>query len=320
MFPSSWALVALLHASLALTQSTTTGTTSATATADPDCEASLITTLCDYKEPESPFAVASSGKEHCWGYCDSHQPCNYVVFVAGNPYTGTGTCWLYPGEEYDPSAGTQDGCSRQVFEVYAKPTCKGGSTPTETGAAGCEATNSPSPIAEVCDYPPPDEQCFDDCYASSGSTHCLSLCAEKDECAFAIFNALNDAKSPYASGNCWVYPKGSFDKSKAGTCDGKPDQFVYKNVCPKPKPTKASTTAAPKETGNGSKGKSDDSDKSGDTKGEGGDDENATADQDAQEDSSSDKDGKKDDDEDAASSLNALPLAGLMAMGLALFL
>ena len=321
MFAHTWAFVVLLQASRVLAQTTTSG-------AEPDCEASLIATLCDYKEPESPFAVASSGKEHCWDYCDRHQPCNYVVFLAGNPHTGVGTCWLYPGEEYDPSAGDEGPCQRAAFSVYDKPTCAGGAAPTKSGAVACEATNSPSPVAEVCDYPPPDKVCFNDCYASSSSSHCLSLCAEKDECAFAIFNALNDAKSPHSSGNCWVYPKGSFDESKAGTCDGKPEQFVYKNVCPKPKtkPSTSSTTVAPKETGSGPKSKSDDdddSDESGENEGEGGSGGAGTAEKNAQGASSDDDDGKEsksDDDDGAASSLNALPLAGVMAMGLALFL
>lgn len=191
-----------------------------------NCTASLITTLCDYKEPGSAFAVASSGKAHCWEYCNTHQPCNFVVFATGNPYTGTGTCWLYPDETFDKSAGTT-GCDH--LSVYDKPTC---SVPTPTSGA-CTATASPSAVASVCAYPTPDDNCFYSCSASDGATNCLSQCAESDSCSYVVFNPHNDDNSPFASGSCWMYPNGTYDATKASTCSGAPEQFVYENPCPK---------------------------------------------------------------------------------------
>lgn len=97
---TSWTLLALAPAVLAQGLRQATGGVEPTAvvqqypTPTPEvssCTANLITTLCDYKEPGSAFAVASSGKAMCWEYCNEHQPCNFVIFVAGNPYTGTGT-------------------------------------------------------------------------------------------------------------------------------------------------------------------------------------------------------------------------------------
>ncbi|KAF2742125.1 hypothetical protein M011DRAFT_293579 [Sporormia fimetaria CBS 119925] len=197
-----------------------------------DCEANLITTLCDYKKPELGTAVASSGKKMCWEYCNDNPPCNFVIFLAGNPYTGTGTCWLYPGEDFDESLG-EPGCGADHLSVFDKPVCA--NQPTPTNGVVCEATASPSAVASICDYPPPDEQCWYDCAASSGASNCLSQCAGRENCAFAVFNALNENSSPYGSGNCWMYPNGTFDASKAGSCDGnggKPNQFVYENKCP----------------------------------------------------------------------------------------
>ncbi|KAK3203028.1 hypothetical protein GRF29_154g1512025 [Pseudopithomyces chartarum] len=68
-----------------------------------NCTAELITELCDYKDP-MPFAVASSGYKHCWEYCDAHQPCSFVIFAKGNPYTGTGTSYVC-GEHGDDRGG-----------------------------------------------------------------------------------------------------------------------------------------------------------------------------------------------------------------------
>ncbi|KAF2444513.1 hypothetical protein P171DRAFT_389315, partial [Karstenula rhodostoma CBS 690.94] len=231
-----WAALALTHAPAVLSQGLRQATgghaatptpTSTTAAPASSCTASLLTTLCDYKDPGSQFAVASSGRSHCWEYCNAHQPCNFVVLVTGNPHTGTGTCWLYPGEDFDASAGTT-GCD--YLSVYEKPTyADDAATPT---AGTCEATASPSAIAEVCGYPEPEDQCFYSCAASSGAVDCLSQCAE-DSCAFAIFYTGEGGGSPYASGTCWKYPNGTYDAGKAGTCEGKPEQYVYENKCPK---------------------------------------------------------------------------------------
>lgn len=211
-----------------------------------DCKADLITTLCDYKEPLSGTAVAATGKASCWEYCNKHQPCSFVIFVAGNPYTGTGTCWLYPGETFDASLG-KPGCD--YLSVFDKPDC--GPTPTD---GACAAADTPKPIATVCDYPPPDEKCYYDCAASSGSSMCLSQCAERDNCNYAVFVPGNENKSPYHSGTCWMYPEGKFDASKAGTCSGEPEQWVYENPCPKPpKPsTTSSRASSPTSTGGSS--------------------------------------------------------------------
>lgn len=215
-----------------------------------ECTASLITTLCDYKSPGPRWAVASSGRAHCWEYCNKNQPCDFVIFAAGNPYTGTGTCWLYPGETFDESAGST-GC--EFLSVYDKPDC-GDATPT---AGACEATASPSAVATVCDYPTPDDDCWGSCTASGGAPDCLSQCVEADSCSYAVFNPRNEGNSPYNSGTCWMYPSGTFDANKAKTCSGAPEQFVYENPCPKPpKPSSSSsstsTTSSPSSTGGSS--------------------------------------------------------------------
>ncbi|ETS75384.1 hypothetical protein PFICI_12328 [Pestalotiopsis fici W106-1] len=223
----------LLQVQAVLAQTTTTGTpttvTSATTTSSTaTCTASLITKLCDYTEPASDSAVAEDSVEHCWEYCNNHPPCNFVIFAAGNPTTGSGTCWLYPGETYDESAGSSD-CSSPYLSVYSQPTCSGGSTTT----TACAATATPSAIAEVCDYPTPDDNCFSSCVASSGAVDCLSRCVEADDCNYVVFNPHNDDDSQYGSGTCWMYDSGSYNASAASTCSGDPEQYVYNNVCPK---------------------------------------------------------------------------------------
>jgi hypothetical protein len=225
-----------------------TATATATAAAS-SCTASLLTTLCDYKDPGPEFAVASTGKENCWEYCDAHPPCAFVVFAAGNPYTGTGTCWLYPGETFDESAG-EPGCD--YLSVYDKPDCGAAATPT---AGACEATASPSAVAEVCGYPTPDDGCFSSCTASSGAADCASQCAAED-CAYAVFNVGSDGGSPYAPGTCWKYPDGAYDGGRAGECSGAPEQFVYNNTCARASAASASSSpsstahsTAPKPTG-----------------------------------------------------------------------
>lgn len=202
-----------------------------------NCTANLITKLCDYKKPGSAFAVASSGKAHCWEYCNSHQPCNFVIFAAGNPYTGSGSCWVYPDEQFDKSAG-QEGCD--YLSVYDKPRC---AEPTPTSGA-CKATASPSAVASICDYPTPDDDCWSTCTASGGATDCLSQCAQSDSCSYVVFNPRNEALSPFSSGTCWMFPNGTYDASKAGTCDGKPEQYVYQNPCPKPASPSTSSGSA----------------------------------------------------------------------------
>lgn len=234
-------LIALLHVPglQVLAEPTGTATTTATTTTtseEPSCTASLITTLCDYPEPFR--AVASSGKGHCWDYCNENQPCDFVIFLAGNPYTGTGTCWVYPGETYDASKGTTEGCDNPFLSVYSKPVCEG---PSTTTPGACAATASPSAVASVCGYPEP-ETCFYDCKASTGASHCLSLCAESDECSYAVFNPRGETNSPYEPGTCWIYPDGKYNPEEAETCDT-PEQYVYRNPCPKP-PKPSTTTSS----------------------------------------------------------------------------
>ncbi|KFY37450.1 hypothetical protein V494_04747 [Pseudogymnoascus sp. VKM F-4513 (FW-928)] len=243
-------------ASVALTLAVFAGSTAATPTpssteAAPSCTASLVAELCDYPAPGPDFAVASSGKEHCWAYCDSHAPCDFVIFVAGNPSLGTGTCWLYPGETYDESKGEAAGnCQRSAFSVFSKPVCAGSPT---TSAGACAATASPSAIAEVCDYPTPGD-CSSSCSASSSAASCLSQCAQSDSCTYVVFNPMNPGGSPHSSGSCWMYPSGKFDAGSATKCTGAPEQFVYNNVCPKPSPssTSLSSTASTHNGGSGS--------------------------------------------------------------------
>ena len=210
--------------------------TSATSTAAaPSCTASLITSLCSYPEPGPDFAVAEYTTS-CWDYCNAHPPCNFVIFRTGNPNTGSGTCWLYPGESFDASKGSSN-CANPILSVYSQPVCAGGSATTTAGA--CAATATPSAVASVCGYRAPAD-CFDDCIASEGASECLSECAEADSCSYVVFNAENPDNSPYASGNCWIFPNGTFDAGSTTACSGAPKQFVYDNVCPKPSPSSSS--------------------------------------------------------------------------------
>ncbi|KAH7316907.1 hypothetical protein B0I35DRAFT_434204 [Stachybotrys elegans] len=232
------ASAALLLAPAVLAQPTEPSPTATNAA--PSCTASLIATICDYKEPGPEFAVASSGRDHCLEYCNEHQPCNFVIFRLGNPYTGVGTCWLYPDESFDPSLGSE-ACGDLSLQVYGKPTCAG--TPTEP--SGCAATASPSAVAAVCDYPPPGD-CINSCSASLSASNCLRQCAESDECAFVVFNPHNPSNSPHASGSCWMYPDGKYDPEAAGTCGGDaPEQYVYNNTCPRPPRVSPSASRSP---------------------------------------------------------------------------
>lgn len=231
-----WASIALLvPRALAISGTSTTSTAAASS-----CTASLITKLCSYPEPGDDFAVASDGKASCWDYCNANPPCSFVIFNAGNPYTGTGTCWLYPGESYDATEGSST-CGNPTLSVYSKPVCSGGSATTTSGA--CTATADPSAIASVCGYPAPGD-CFDTCAASSGASNCLSLCAKADSCSYVVFNPHNDDNSQYAPGTCWIYPNGTFNAASASTCSGDPKQFVYKNVCPKPSSSSSSLSSS----------------------------------------------------------------------------
>ncbi|KAH7028027.1 uncharacterized protein B0I36DRAFT_246458 [Microdochium trichocladiopsis] len=223
---------------------------STTTTSASSCTAPLIAELCDYPPPENAgyFAIAASGPSTCWEHCAKNAPCNFSVFLLNNPYTGTGTCWMYPGQSYNPAAGQADGCTRKSLSVYGQPTCSDPEQPiggTNTAPPACAATASPSPVAKICDYPPPPDGCFNSCAASASSAACLSQCAQSDSCAFAIFNPGNEPLDPNYSGNCWMYPEGAvFDPKLAGTCKGdKPEQYVYQNTCPKivkPSPSSSS--------------------------------------------------------------------------------
>ncbi|KAJ5195308.1 uncharacterized protein N7498_008746 [Penicillium cinerascens] len=235
-----WASIALLVPRALATSPTSTSTSTTSTSAAPSCTASLIAKLCNYPEPQDDFAVASSGTADCWDYCNANPPCSFVIFVAGNPYTGTGTCWLYPGENYDASQGSSN-CGNPYLSVFNKPVCSGGSATTTSGA--CAATATPSAITSVCGYPAPSDS-FDNCYASSGASNCLSICAEADACSYAVFNTHNDDNSQYSSGTCWVYPNGTFNAASATTCSGDPYQFVYNNVCPKPSSSSSSLSSS----------------------------------------------------------------------------
>ncbi|KAL3455675.1 hypothetical protein BJX64DRAFT_271917 [Aspergillus heterothallicus] len=242
VMPLSIALVA----SRAVASTTESGTSTSTAASSTTCTAELITTLCDYPAPEI-YAVASENLNGCWEYCNSNPPCDFTIWNPANPYLGTGTCWLYPGESFDESKGSTTGCSSPYLKVYDKPECSGG-TPittatTDTTADSCAATASPSAIASVCGYPAP-EDCFYTCTASTGAVNCLSLCAEADSCSYAVFNPQNDANSQYASGTCWMYTNGTFDADATTECSGDPEQYVYENVCPKPSSTSSSSASS----------------------------------------------------------------------------
>lgn len=299
-----WAsLIALLRVPGLLAKPTATATATSTASStttseEPSCTASLITTLCDYSDPFR--AVASSGEGHCWDYCNENQPCDFVIFAAGNPYTGTGTCWVYPGETFDESKGNTDGCGNPYLSVFDKPVCEG---PSTTTSGACTATASPSAVASICGYPEP-EDCFNDCVASSGAANCLSLCAESDSCNYVVFNPRGETNSPYEPGTCWIYAEGKYNAGDADTCGSEgPEQYVYSNVCPKPSKASSSSHSAATEST-----ESDDASATGST---GSDDASATGDADEI---------NAGDEEDAASAPVALSLTTLMAVGLAILL
>ncbi|KAL7912416.1 hypothetical protein GGI35DRAFT_440193 [Trichoderma velutinum] len=230
-----WASIAVLRVIPVLAQ--TTPTPSSTA---PSCTASLVASLCSYPTPGPDFAVASDSKAFCWNYCNNHSPCNFVIFAAGNPLTGTGTCWLYPGESFDASAGSSD-CANPYLSVYDKPVCRGSGTST---SGNCAATATPSAVASVCGYPTPPDDCFSTCSASESASDCLSQCAKADSCSYVVFNPHNPDNSPYSSGTCWMYPSGTYDAGAATTCSGPPEQFVYNNACPKPSPSSSSASSS----------------------------------------------------------------------------
>ncbi|QKX55351.1 uncharacterized protein TRUGW13939_02443 [Talaromyces rugulosus] len=245
-----WVSVALLvpQALPVLTESVPISATTPISTAvAPSCTSSLITSLCSYPEPGPEFAAASDSRTSCWNYCNAHPPCTFVIFAAGNPYTGTGTCWLYPGETFDASKGSSN-CANPSLSVYSEPVCAGGSATTTAGA--CVATATPSAIASVCGYPTPGD-CFDSCTASLSASNCLSQCATADSCSYVVFNPENPSHSPYASGSCWIYPNGTFNAASATTCSDGPEQFVYNNSCPKPSTSSSSLSSSATEPSGG---------------------------------------------------------------------
>ncbi|KAF7162441.1 hypothetical protein CNMCM5623_007732 [Aspergillus felis] len=238
-----WASIALLvpQALAVPTESIAISATSTTSTAAaPSCTASPISSLCSYPEPGPDFAVAIDSRASCWDYCNAHPPCNFVIFSAGNPYTGTGTCWLYPGETFDASKGSSN-CANPSLTVYSQPVCAGGSATTTAGA--CAATATPSAIASVCGYPAPGD-CFTTCTASTDASDCLSQCAKADSCSYVVFNPHNPSNSQYASGTCWMYANGTFNAGSATACSGAPEQFVYNNLCPKPSPSSSTLSSS----------------------------------------------------------------------------
>ncbi|XWW96042.1 hypothetical protein V2A60_004012 [Cordyceps javanica] len=216
--------------------------TATTAGPAPSCTAALITTLCDYPTPDIEFAAASTGKESCWQFCQEHGPCNFAIFVAGNPHTGAGTCWAYPGETFDARKGSSSSsCAFASLSVFGKPTCIGTKPgPADGVPAQCSAAvASPSPIAKVCDYPTPPNDCRDSCTASNSASFCLAQCAQADSCSYAVFVPRGGSKSPYSPGSCWMYPEGTYDEHAGKMCSGAPEQYVYNNTCPRPSPTKS---------------------------------------------------------------------------------
>lgn len=248
-----WTVSGLVGAAAAVSaqaSSETPSPTTTTASPAASCTAALVTKLCDYPSPGPEFAVAAN-TESCWQYCNAHGPCNFVIFAAGNPNTGSGTCLLYPGEAFDATKG-EDGssCANPYLSVYGKPTCTGGGGGPSAGPgvpSQCSAAvATPSALAEACGYPTPPDGCFSSCTAAGSASECLAQCARAAACSYVVFNPGNPSKSPYSSGSCWMYPEGTYDGSKAGTCSGKPDQYVYNNTCPRPSHT---TSAVPSSTG-----------------------------------------------------------------------
>ncbi|KAJ5933854.1 hypothetical protein N7454_006183 [Penicillium verhagenii] len=228
----------LIPQALALAASATTSTTTST-TAAATCTASLITTLCSYTEPADGTAVASDGSAFCWDYCNANPPCSFVIFRLGDPYTGDGTCWLYPGETFDASEGTTD-CDDPIFP-FALPLPP--PLPQPPLLIPAPPLRPPSAVASVCGYPAPAD-CDSNCYASSGASNCMSICAKADACSYTVFNTNNEDYSPYGDGTCWVYPSGTYDASNATTCTDNVYQYVYDNECPKPSTSSSSSSSS----------------------------------------------------------------------------
>ncbi|KAJ5128879.1 hypothetical protein N7448_002589 [Penicillium atrosanguineum] len=135
-----WVSSALLvpRALAVLTESkATSATLTASTAAAPSCTSSLTISLCSYPEPGPDFAVAIDSRASCWDYCKAHPPCNFVIFSAGKPNTGTGTCWLYLGETFDASKGSSNSANPSL-SVYSQPVCAGGSASTIAGACACQ--------------------------------------------------------------------------------------------------------------------------------------------------------------------------------------
>lgn len=217
--------------------------------AEPTCTANLVTKVCGYEN--TVLAAAEGSREGCYELCDSEKygPCKFAIFSPGNPYLGDGTCWLYPDESFDPAKEQDKGCGNPYLEVYDKITCQ--NNPKQTPTALCPAAASPTPVAKVCGYKAP-EDCDTTCIVSTGQTDCLNRCATADECAYVVFYTNNDAKSPWMSGNCWIYKDGKFDPKAVTACKDKPDQYVFDPACPKV--TKTATASAAKETGSAASG------------------------------------------------------------------
>ncbi|KXJ88534.1 hypothetical protein Micbo1qcDRAFT_166579 [Microdochium bolleyi] len=243
------ATVLLASTALVLAEAVSAATARAAA---PSCTAELLGEFCDYPKPPGTgvFNIATDGRAGCWKYCAEHQPCDFSVWVEANAELDKGTCWVYPGQSFDASLGTTEGCGNRYLKVYGKPTCTGLPAPTPIGTAtapvlACAATASPSAVAQVCDYPTPKEGCFSLCSAQTSAAGCLSQCAQLDSCAFVVYNPHNPAGSPHSTGSCWMYPEAeTYDPSAGKTCSGPAEQYVYENKCPKP-PRPSSSTPAP---------------------------------------------------------------------------
>ncbi len=232
--------IALLRVLAVLAQTTSTfaasGTTSSAA---PSCTApsSPVSAAIRHQVPNSPspaMVEPSAGT-----IAMPIPPATLSSSPLATPYTGTGTCWLYPGESFDASAGSSD-CANPSLSVYSQPVCSGNGAPTTSGA--CAATATPSAVASVCGYPTPGD-CFSTCSASGSASDCLSQCVKADSCSYVVFNPHNPSNSPYASGSCWMYPNGTYDAGAATACSGQPEQFVYENLCPKPSPSSSSASS-----------------------------------------------------------------------------
>ncbi|KAH7303174.1 hypothetical protein B0I35DRAFT_447084 [Stachybotrys elegans] len=220
--------------------SPTTSSAVSTAPAERHCQAELLAERCMYDMPDQEDLIVSDF-DFCMAYCHRSSDCNYFIWTGDMTLSGVHQCWLYPGEEYDERSGSIGSCGEFVYD---KPhTCEG--YPAEDYCA-VPADLDELVIADmVCGYPAPDD-CGDNCQVTTDARKCLDLCADADECNYAVFNPSSASGLLEDSGDCWIYSNGTYDNTLVEMCGSNISQYIFKNPCitlPDPSSFAASTTA-----------------------------------------------------------------------------